>query len=93
MRVRYASLVPVAHTSWYKLQLAFNFPWELCVLLRTTPHPATMKISLPTTVDKVVAGDAGTSIDNPIDALIIGAGPSGEEIFQTENRKNEASRG
>ncbi|KAJ5544296.1 hypothetical protein N7513_007107 [Penicillium frequentans] len=36
-----------------------------------------MKISLPTTVDKVVAGDAGTSVDNPIDALIIGAGPSG----------------
>lgn len=48
-----------------------------------------MKISLPTTVDKVVAGDAGTSVDNPIDALIIGAGPSGKEIFQTENPKNE----
>lgn len=47
-----------------------------------------MKIALPTTVDKVVAGDAGTSIDNPIDALIIGAGPSGEETIQTENPKS-----
>ncbi|KAJ5287792.1 hypothetical protein N7478_003478 [Penicillium angulare] len=36
-----------------------------------------MKSSTPNTVDKVVSGDAGTSAENPIDALIIGAGPSG----------------
>lgn len=48
----------------------------------TTPQfPTAMKIALPTTVDQVVAGDAGSSIDNPIDALIIGAGPSGEAII------------
>jgi hypothetical protein len=46
-----------------------------------------MKTPLPTTVDKVVAGDAGTSVDNPIDALIIGAGPSGEQVFHPESPK------
>lgn len=40
---------------------------------------AITKLNMPT-VDKVIAGDVGTSLENPIDALIIGAGPSGKYL-------------
>jgi hypothetical protein len=38
------------------------------------------KIKEPTTASKVAAGHAGATAEDPIDALIIGAGPSGRKL-------------
>lgn len=40
-----------------------------------------------TPLRQVVAGTSGGSEDNPIDALVIGAGPSGNWSFNTLNEK------
>lgn len=39
------------------------------------------KIKEPTTATKVAAGQAGATVEDPIDALIIGAGPSGKKHY------------
>lgn len=53
---------------------------------------AITKLNMPT-VDKVIAGDVGTSLENPIDALIIGAGPSGNYLLHSLQSQVQVSAG